>query len=51
MKISRKLRRELMVIALDLLTDGQVNDLEVMCSVLEAIAAEGRKELKSKPIS
>ena len=47
MKITRRLRRELMLIAFDL-ADGQVDDLEAMCETLEAIAAEGRKELKSK---
>ncbi|MDY6899593.1 MAG: hypothetical protein SWZ49_16170 [Cyanobacteriota bacterium] len=52
MKISRRLRREMMLIAFDLV-DGQVDDLEAMCvsaacpkdKVLEAIAAAGRKEL------
>lgn len=47
MKISRKLRRELILIAFDL-TDGQVDDLEAMCETLEAIAAEGRRELQDK---
>jgi hypothetical protein len=47
MKISRKLSRELMLIALDL-ADGNVDDLEAMCDTLEAIAAEGRKQLGSK---
>lgn len=47
MKISRKLRRELMLIAFDLV-DGQVDDLEAMCELLEAIAAAGRKELEAK---
>ena len=47
MKISRKLRRELMLIAFDLV-DGGVDDLEAMCETLEAIAAEGRKELEAR---
>ncbi|AFY57243.1 hypothetical protein Riv7116_4832 [Rivularia sp. PCC 7116] len=47
MKISRKVRRELMLIAFDLV-DGQVDDLEAMCEILEAIAAAGRKELEAK---
>ncbi|MBV6626891.1 MAG: hypothetical protein KI793_28795 [Rivularia sp. (in: Bacteria)] len=47
MKISRKLRRELMLIAFDLV-DGQVDDLEAMCELLEAIAAAGRQELEAK---
>ncbi len=46
MKISRKLSREIMLIAFDLV-DGGVDDLEAMCETLEAIAAEGRKQLES----
>ena len=46
MKISRKLRRELMLIAFDLV-DGQVDDLEAMCELLAANAAAGRKELEA----
>ena len=44
MKISRRLRRELMLIAFDLV-DGEVEDLEAICETLEAVAAEGRKQL------
>ncbi|MFM6323478.1 MAG: hypothetical protein ACKPGT_01790 [Microcystis sp.] len=47
MKISRKLQRELLLIAFDL-RDGEVDDLEGMCETLEAIAAEGRKELERR---
>ncbi|NJL63188.1 MAG: hypothetical protein HC903_16860 [Methylacidiphilales bacterium] len=47
MKITRKLRTELLLIAFDL-GDGEVDDLEAMCETLEAIAAEGRKELKAR---
>lgn len=46
MKISRRLRKELMLIVFDLV-DGQVDDLEAMCEVLESIAAAGRKELEA----
>ena len=46
MKISRKIRRELILIAFDLV-DGQVVDLEAMCEVLEAVAAAGRTELEA----
>ena len=34
------------LIAFDLV-DGQVDDLEAMCEVLEAVAAAGRKELEA----
>ena len=47
MKISRRLSRELMLIAFDLV-NGNVDDLEAMCDTLEAVAAEGRKELASR---
>ncbi|MBN3957843.1 hypothetical protein [Nostoc sp. NMS8] len=47
MKISRRLRTELLLIAFDL-GDGEVNDLETMCETLEAIAVEGRKELEAR---
>ncbi|WP_168163397.1 hypothetical protein [Calothrix sp. 336/3] len=50
MKISRKLSRELMLIALDL-ADGNADDLETMCDTLEAIAAEGRKEISARKSS
>ncbi|MEL6459839.1 MAG: hypothetical protein AAFQ91_16545 [Cyanobacteria bacterium J06621_15] len=46
MKISRKLRRELMLVVFDLV-DGQVDDLEAMIEILEAVAAEGRKQLEA----
>ena len=46
MKISRKIRIELILIAFDLV-DGQVDALEAMCEVLEAVAAAGRKELEA----
>ena len=50
MRISRRLRRELILIAFDL-ADGQVDDLEAMCETLEAIAAAGRKELEKRDVS
>lgn len=47
MKISRRLQRELLLIAFDL-RDGEIEDVEAMCDTLEAIAAEGRKELERR---
>lgn len=47
MQISRRLQRELLLIAFDL-RDGEVDDLEAMCETLDAISAEGRKELKKR---
>jgi hypothetical protein len=47
MKIARKLQRELLLIAFDL-RDGEIEDVEAMCETLEAIAAEGRKELERR---